>query len=213
MKKNIKLPLLILLITALIFCFWLVYRLAVYDGNQGAIKSIFIKDLPKEPAKVVDVIDPSVMTLEERLQFKLSPLVRVEVWQRSASGTILVYKKISEEDYQARLAQIDTNKKYDKNDQGEKVEIINDEDKHKLGLFHLGVYEVVARNENGGISAYRYLRTDDEKKIVLEWLSEDEKSELGLNPDGRIQLLKRGESGKILAYKIIKDDVDILDRY
>lgn len=177
------------------------------------IKSVFLKDVTGNTAKIVEVIDPSIMTLEERLQFKLNPSIRVEVWQRNASGTILVYKKISEEDYQARLSQIEKNKKYDKNNQGEVVEILNDEDEHRLGLFHLGVYELVSRNENGGIREYRYLRIDNEKEIDLEWLSEDEKNELGVNPAERVQLLRRGESGKIIAYKIIKDDADILKTY
>lgn len=213
MKKSIKIFLLVIIIIILLFCFWLAYKLFNYNGDQNLINHLFLEDPSQELAAVVDVIDPSLMTLEERLQFGLSPLVKAEVWQRSPSGTILVYKKISEDDYQARLEQIEKNKKYDKNNRGEQVEILNDEDKHKLGLFHLGVYELVARNENGGVAAYRYLRIGNEKKIALEWLSEDEKNELGVDPGARIQLLKRGESGKILAYKIIKDDADILETY
>lgn len=216
MKKNIKIPFLIILAAALLFCLGLVYKLLVFDKTNSSsvvTESNSLEDSPQESAKVIEVIDPSVMTLDERLQFKCSPSVRIDVWQRNASGTILVYKKISEEDYKARLAQIAEAKRYDKNNQGENVEILNDEDKYKLGLFHLGVYEVVARNENGGISAYRYLRTDNESKLALEWLSENEKNELGLDPAARVQLLKRSESGKILAYKIIKDDADILDSY
>lgn len=213
MRKSIKILLLISLSIILILGLWFLYRLYFNQGWQEGIKSLFLKDSPKAPARIIEVDDPSLMTLDERLQFKLSPSVKVEVWQRNASGTVMVYKKISEEDYQAKLAEIENNKKYDIDGQGEKVEILNDEDKYKLGLFHLGVYKVVSRNENGGISAYSYLRTDNEKEIPLEWLSEEEKDSLGIDPSIRVQLLKRGESGKILAYKIIKDEADILDRY
>lgn len=213
MRKSIKILLLISLSIILILGLWFLYRLYFNQGGQEGIKSLFLKDSPKAPARIIEVDDPSLMTLDERLQFKLSPSVKVEVWQRNASGTVMVYKKISEEDYQAKLAEIENNKKYDIDGQGEKVEILNDEDKYKLGLFHLGVYRVVSRNENGGISAYSYLRTDNEKEIPLEWLSEEEKDSLGIDPSIRVQLLKRGESGKILAYKIIKDEADILDRY
>lgn len=214
MQKKIKIIFSIIFVCTLFLIFWLIFLLFLFGKDVNNQKIDLLKNDSKNNFNnVIEVIDPSVMTLDERVLFNLSPLVRAEVWARNASGTIQVYKVLSEDAFLDKISKIQENKKYDKNNFGETIEILNNEDEHKLGLFHLGVYEVIARNENGGISAYRYLRTDNEKDIPLEWLSDDEKNELGLNPELRIQILQRGESGKILAYKIIKDDNGILTSY
>jgi len=94
-----------------------------------------------------------------------------------------------------------------------KIEIMTNDEKSTLRLYHLGVYEVVSRSENGGVEAYRFIRMEDEKPIPLEFMSEEEKTSRGLNNSLKIQILQRGENDKILAYKIIKDNKDILSRY
>lgn len=211
MNKNLKILLFVVIAIIVVAGFFCLSFKVMKDGNY-ILKEPKIEGEVKE-GQVIDVFDPSVMTLDEKLQFNIPPSAKVEVWKRDDAGAILVYKQITDEDYQAKMAQIENNAKYDKNRDGVEVEILNDEDEYNLGLLHLGVYELLARNENGSISAYRYLRTDAEKELSLEWLNEEEKDAFGINPAQRVQLLKRGESGKIIAYKIINNDSDILTHY
>ncbi len=212
MNKNLKIILFITIIIATVSAFFY-FSFRVINDKPTLKSWLKFEENVVEEGKVVDVADASLMTLDERLEFNISPTAKVEVWSRDDNGKILVYKQISEEDYEKKMSEIEQYQKYDTNKSGAKVEILNDEDEHRLGLFHLGVYEVVARNENGGISAYRYLKVENEKEIPLEWLNEEEKANFDINPNQRVQLLKRGESGKILAYKIINNDTEIMTRY
>lgn len=98
-----------------------------------------------------------------------------------------------------------------KNDK--KVEIMTDDEKNSTGLYHLGVYEVVSRDETGKVTAYKLTKLEDEKPINVEFMTEEEKANKGMSSNIKIQVLQRDKSGKVVAYKIIKNDSDVISRY
>ena len=96
---------------------------------------------------------------------------------------------------------------------GKKIEIMSDDEKNSLNLYHLGVYEVVSRDEAGKVTASKLTKLEDEKPINVEFMTEEEKVEKDTPPSTKIQVLQRDKSGKVIAYKIIKNDSDILTKY
>ncbi len=94
------------------------------------------------------------------------------------------------------------------------LELMNDEDKTALKLNSRGVYEVVARNNDGTVESYRLVRIDSEvRPVTLEWMIDEEKFQKGLATSTRVQVLERNSQGEISAYKIINEDSEILDKY
>jgi hypothetical protein len=111
---------------------------------------------------------------------------------------------------------VDKNKKPDFSDGGgikNKIEIISASEKSKLGLYNLGVYQVLSRNEKNNISSYKLLEIKEEQPLVLELMSDEEKNQRGFNKAIKIQVLQRDELNNIIAYKIIKNDSDIVTKY
>jgi hypothetical protein len=94
-----------------------------------------------------------------------------------------------------------------------KKQIMTEEEKNSIGLYHLGEYEVLARDDSGKITTYRLNKLLDEKPIETEFMSDDAKKKQGFLPDVKIQVLQRDKSGKVLVYKIIKNDSDVMNKY
>jgi hypothetical protein len=94
-----------------------------------------------------------------------------------------------------------------------KMQVMTDEEKASLNLFHSGVYEVVSRDEFGKITAYKFIKLKEEESIELEFMSDNEKISKGVSTDSKIQVLKRDGDGNIISYRLIKDDSDIVKRY
>jgi hypothetical protein len=98
-------------------------------------------------------------------------------------------------------------------DKEHQTEIMTQDERRELGLYSLGVYEVVSRDEKGEITSYKMVRLLDEEPIGFELMSENDKAVLGVATDAKIQVLKRDESGKVVSYKILKNDSDIVKKY
>lgn len=98
-------------------------------------------------------------------------------------------------------------------DKEHQTEIMTQDERKKLGLYSLGVYEVVSRDEKGEITSYKMIKLLDEEPIEFELMSENDKAVLGIATDIKIQVLKRDESGKVISYKILKNDSDIVKKY
>jgi hypothetical protein len=100
-----------------------------------------------------------------------------------------------------------------------KVEIISESEKNYLGLYHLGVYQVISRDANGKITSYKLVYLKDEQPVALSFMTDTEKEKIipSSSPElfskTKIQVLKRDDQGKVIAYKIIKKDSDIVTKY
>jgi len=100
-----------------------------------------------------------------------------------------------------------------------KVEIISESEKNSLGLYHLGVYQVISRDANGKITSYKLVDLKDEQPVALSFMTDAEKEKIipSSSPElfskTKIQVLKRDDQGKVIAYKIIKKDSDIVTKY
>lgn len=96
---------------------------------------------------------------------------------------------------------------------GRKIEIMTDDEKNAIGLYHLGVYEVISRDENQNVTSYKLTKLEDEKPISIEFMTEEEKAKKSLYTPEKIQVLQRDKNGEVVAYKIIKSDSDVISRY
>ena len=94
-----------------------------------------------------------------------------------------------------------------------KVEIMSDDEMDSLGLYHLGVYEVVSRDQSGKITDYKLSKLKDEKSINVEFMTDEEKAAKNLSTYYKIQVLDRDKEGNAIAYKIIEKESDVLNRY
>jgi hypothetical protein len=91
---------------------------------------------------------------------------------------------------------------------------MTEEEKSILGLSHLGIYDVLTRDDEG--SPVEYQRVGLEKPRVIDeidWMTDKEKRMFGLLPEKRVQVLNRGGEGQILAWRLIKKDSDIITVY
>lgn len=93
------------------------------------------------------------------------------------------------------------------------LQLMNDDEKRSLNLYHLGKYEVVSRDANGKVSSYRFVGLKAEEPIDLKLMTDAEKAEKNIAASTKAQVLERDSSGKVAAYKIIKNDSDILKKY
>ena len=94
-----------------------------------------------------------------------------------------------------------------------KVEIMSDDEINSLGIYHLGVYEVVSRDQSGKITNYKLSELKDEKPIDVEFMTDEEKAAKNLSTYYKIQVLDRDKEGNAIAYKIIGKESDVLNRY
>lgn len=98
-------------------------------------------------------------------------------------------------------------------DKERQAEIMTQDERKKLGLYSLGVYEVVSRDDKGEITSYKMIKLLDEEPIEFELMSDDDKANLGINSEAKIQVLKRNKDGNIVSYKVIRNDSDIVKKY
>lgn len=94
MKKNLKYLIigLLILLAAFVAYLFLSGKISSRQGNQTADK---LKKARKAPIVYVassTLIDPSVMTAEEKNLLHVSPDLNVEVVERNASGTPTAYR-------------------------------------------------------------------------------------------------------------------------
>lgn len=90
---------------------------------------------------------------------------------------------------------------------------MTEEEKRELSLYHLGTFEVLARDDTGKITSYVITGAQEPKKIDLEWMTEEEKATFNIAPETKIQVLARDQNGKVIAYRVIKQDSDIVEEY
>ena len=93
------------------------------------------------------------------------------------------------------------------------LDLMTNEEKDSLNLYHLAKYEVLSRDAAGKPDKYRLIGVEDPKPIELDLAKDEEKTNKNLATSTKIQVLRRDSSGKIIEYRIIKDDSDILKEY
>lgn len=93
------------------------------------------------------------------------------------------------------------------------VTLMTEKEKRDLGLYHLGVYEVLERDESGQITAYQLVDMKGPKAIDPEIVTDVEKEGLIIQPEVKIQVLERDPSGNISAYRVIEDEADVIKEY
>lgn len=93
------------------------------------------------------------------------------------------------------------------------VEIMTDAEKNELNLYHLGIYEVGSRDENGKVETYKFVKLAEPKPINVEIMTTAEKVKIGVATRNKIQILQRDDKGNVISYRLIKDDADVIDRY
>ena len=94
-----------------------------------------------------------------------------------------------------------------------KKDIMSEQDKNSLGLYHLGIYEVLARDKSGKPTSYQLVSLNEEKPISTELMTDTEKVKLQIDPKYKIQVIQRDASGAVSAYKVLKSDTDIVKQY
>jgi len=91
--------------------------------------------------------------------------------------------------------------------------LMTNEEKGEFRLFHLGTYEVLARDNSGKITSYQIIGMQEPKKVTLEWMSDAEKNDLHIAVEMKIQVLARDQNGKVNAYRVVNKDSDIIKEY
>ena len=94
-----------------------------------------------------------------------------------------------------------------------KQEILSQAEIGELNLYHSGIYEVVSRDKNNKITAYKVIGIKKPEPLKLELMTDVEKISKGLVPSSKIQVLERDSSGKITAYRLMKNDSDIVKEW
>jgi hypothetical protein len=93
------------------------------------------------------------------------------------------------------------------------ADILSEDEKESLNLYHLGVYKAISRDGNGKVMEYKLIKLKKEEPIAIEIMTDIEKQEIGLSPDIKIQVLQRSQKGEVLVYRLIKNESDILTKY
>ncbi len=94
-----------------------------------------------------------------------------------------------------------------------KQDIMSPQEAASLGLYHLGVYEVSARDEAGKATAYQLVALNEEKALTPEFMTDAEKEAAQISPSYKIQVISRDASGTVSVYKVINSDADIVTHY
>jgi len=71
-----------------------------------------------------------------------------------------------------------------------KVEMVKPEEKSQLGLYHGANFEVVARDEHGKVSEYKFLGLTEPQPIPLDLMTDSEKESIGVDLVQKIQVLE-----------------------
>ncbi|MFZ4632279.1 MAG: hypothetical protein ACOYL8_03730 [Patescibacteria group bacterium] len=93
------------------------------------------------------------------------------------------------------------------------LEIMTDEEKASLNLFHSGIYEVVTRDEDGAIKSYRFLGLKKQEPLAPDFMSEIEKTTMGIDSVLKVQVLQRDSAGKVMSYYVVENDSEIVKWY
>lgn len=93
------------------------------------------------------------------------------------------------------------------------LDIIDRDELNELNLYHLGVYEAVSRDEQGKVTAYKFLGLKKEEPIDLELMTDLEKMTKGVATSTKIQVLERDSQGNVTVYHLINSDADIISKY
>ncbi|MFA6194582.1 MAG: hypothetical protein WC719_02445 [Patescibacteria group bacterium] len=92
-------------------------------------------------------------------------------------------------------------------------DIMTDKEKLSLGLYHLGNFEVISRNELGVPTSYILLGVEEPKPIATDIMSDADKINKRLATSTNIQVLKRDDSGRIVEYRIMRTATDTIEKY
>ncbi len=92
-------------------------------------------------------------------------------------------------------------------------DLMTEDEKFSLGLYHLGIFEVLSRNELGRPTAFKLIGVDEPQAIGIDLMSDAEKAKKRIAASTYVQVLKRDSSGRILEYRIMKDANDIMEKY
>lgn len=92
-------------------------------------------------------------------------------------------------------------------------DIMTEDEKFSLGLYHLGTFEVLSRNELGRPTSFKLISVEEPKAIGVDLMSDAEKAKKRISASTYVQVLKRDSSGRILEYRIMKDANDIMEKY
>jgi len=95
----------------------------------------------------------------------------------------------------------------------ESADILSQEELNNLGLYHLGIYKIVARDENGQAFSYKFIGLKNAQAIEPEFMSDLEKAEKHISPDIKAQVLERNSTGQVIVYRLINNDSDIVSKY
>lgn len=88
------------------------------------------------------------------------------------------------------------------------------EEKNRLSLNHLDVYDVTSRDKDGDPVEYKRVGAETPKTIsIVDWMTDVEKAKLGIAPETRIQVLERASDSSVIAWRLIKTDEDIITKY
>lgn len=92
-------------------------------------------------------------------------------------------------------------------------EVMTNEEKAGLGINRATEYEVISRDENGVITAYKVVSLPENVLTKVDWMSEEEIADKKISTESRYQVLERDEDGSILSYKVINNDSDIVTEF
>ncbi|BFD24749.1 MAG: hypothetical protein JST_000046 [Candidatus Parcubacteria bacterium] len=110
-------------------------------------------------------------------------------------------------------AQVLTPESYSSLDNLEDKNLLSDDLKVKLGLYHRAVFEVIPKEGDDTKFDLKFLGVKDPEPISFQELSVEDKDNLHLNRDERFQILLTDNEGKVLQYRIMKDENDIVTEY
>lgn len=97
--------------------------------------------------------------------------------------------------------------------EGTTTTLMTEREKSDLGLYHLGVYEVLARDESGLITEYQLVGMEEPMEVTPEIITDAKTEGLIIQPEVKIQVLERDPSGNISAYRVIKDEEELIKEY
>lgn len=92
-------------------------------------------------------------------------------------------------------------------------QIMTNDERRTLNLYHLGNYEVISRDTSGKVDTYHFINLNQSQPLKLEWMTEEEKTKIGLDISAQGQVLERDSQGKVMAYRVIYKDEDIITEY
>ena len=93
------------------------------------------------------------------------------------------------------------------------IEIMTKDEMTASHVYHLGVYQVLTRDNTGKPTSYRFVGVKEPAKISKDLMTDEEKKTFNLASSTKVQVLERDKNGKIVNYRIMKSDSDVLSLY